>query len=181
MDTLDFEVKEQIVLFTDLHDYSIVVKTLEKHECLGFLQEMYEKFGDIVVIHQGEILKYMGDAMLCVFPAGREREVIQCALQLRACYFEMIKERKISHETELEVGIGSGIVEIGVIGHRSLRQKDIFGEVVNQAAVIGHHRGIAITESVYAKVHKHYNTNRLPDVQVKWQAEPLKVWEILEE
>ena len=48
-----------------------------------------------------------------------------------------------------------------------------------QAAMIGHHRGIAITETVYNRVKEHYTTNRLADVVLKWQDEPLSVWEVL--
>ena len=55
----------------------------------------------------------------------------------------------LPRETELEIGIGSGEVEVGTFGHQSLRQKDVFGQEVNCTAVIGHHRGIAITETVY--------------------------------
>jgi class 3 adenylate cyclase len=180
MKEVKFEVREQVILFTDLHDYSIVVTTLSKHQALRFLQEMYEKFGDLVVAYHGDIIKYMGDAMLCVFPAGSEIEVIQCALQLRKTYFEMIDARNITHETELEVGVSAGEVETGIIGHKSLLQKDIFGEAVNRAGVIGHHRGIAVTENVYHKINTSYKTAQLPDVTVKWQAEPLKVWEVVE-
>jgi class 3 adenylate cyclase len=92
----------------------------------------------------------------------------------------MVQRYNIRHETELETGIGSGAVAVGVFGHRSLKQKDVFGEEVNRAVVIGHHRGIAITENVYGKVKATYPTNRLPDKAVKWQDEPLKVWEIVE-
>jgi class 3 adenylate cyclase len=180
MQEVSFQVQERVVLFTDLHDYSIVVTTLGKHQTLSFLQEMYEKFGDLVVACQGEIIKYMGDAMLCVFPAGSEIEVIQCALQLRKTYFEMIDARNITHETELEVGISAGEVEIGIIGHKSFLQKDIFGEAVNRAGVIGHHRGIAMTENIYHTIKTAYKTAQLPDVTVKWQTEPLKIWEIVE-
>ena len=71
-----------------------------------------------------------------------------------------------------------GYVAIGILGHRSLRQQDVYGEEVNRAAVIGHHRGIAITERVHDRIAVMYETRRLPDVGVKWQDEPLKVWEV---
>jgi len=45
-------------------------------------------------------------------------------------------------------------------------------------ATIGHHRGVAITEGVYNRLEPGYPTRRLPDKQVKWQKEPLKVWEV---
>ncbi len=46
--------------------------------------------------------------------------------------------------------------------------------------MIGHHQGIAITERVYDRVRMNYKTRRLPDFSVKWQEEPLKIWEVVE-
>jgi class 3 adenylate cyclase len=101
---------------------------------------------------------------------------------LRKAYSDIIRKRDISQETELEIGITSGTVEVGIFGHKSLRQKDIFGDEVNRAATIGHHRGIAITENVnvYDKVKLKYKTAKLPELKVKWLDEPLHVWEIRE-
>jgi adenylate cyclase len=172
--------KNLVVVFMDIHNYSIVINRLGKNKHSPFLQEIYEKLGDIIVEYDGEIIKYMGDAILCVFPADSENDVIQCALHLRKAYSDIIRKRDISQETELEIGITSGPVEVGIFGHKSLRQKDIFGDEVNRAATIGHHRGIAITENVNEKVKFQYKTAKLPELKVKWQDEPLQVWEISE-
>lgn len=180
MKNIDLTIEKHVILFTDIHDYSIMVHQLGEHQHGDFLQEIYETLGDVIVKYHGEILKYIGDALLCVFPADSENEVIQCALELRQAFAGIITRRAISHETELEIGISSGTVEVGTIGHPSLRQKDIFGEEVSRAAVIGHHRGIAITETVYRKIHKKYPTVQLPPFKAKWLDEPLKVWEIQE-
>lgn len=162
----------------DIHNFSIAAHTLGKDQ-YDFLQQVYEKLGDVIVEHGGEILKYMGDAILCIFPSGSENQAVGCALELRETFSNIVGERDLA-ETELEIGIGSGEVGIGIFGHESLRQKDVFGEEVNRAATIGHHRGIAITGNVHDQVETNYATRRLPDRKVKWQDEPLRVWEIVE-
>ena len=125
-------------------------------------------------------MKYLGDGFLSVFPAGLEQAAVASALSMRKAFSEMVKRWELPADTELEVGIGAGEVGEGIFGHRTLRQRDVYGEVVNQAAKIGHHRGVAITEQVYKKVRDSYAVRRLPDVALKWQAEPLKVWEVEE-
>lgn len=175
----EISIEDRVVLFMDVHNFSIAFKPLGE-DSPGFLQEMYENLGDIIVEYKGEIVKYIGDGMLCVFPAGSENEVVECSLKLREAFSELIKRRGLPSSTELEVGIGSGKVAIGVFGHKSLRQRDILGEEVNRAAVIGHHQGIAMTERVYDRVRMNRKTRRLPDVSVKWQEEPLKIWEVVE-
>jgi len=177
MDTIRIE--KHVILFTDLHEYSCVCKELGAGNTLAFTQEFYEVMGDIIVAHQGDIIKYLGDAILCIFPAGSEIETVQCALEMRTAYAELVKRRNIAHDTELEVGINTGDVEIGIVGHASFRTKDVFGEHVNRAAMIGHHRGVAVTDDVHRAIARRYTTAPLPDRKLKWQAEPLKVWEIL--
>jgi class 3 adenylate cyclase len=169
-------IENRVILFTDIHNYSIIGRALG-HSQYDFLQQVYETLGDVVVEHAGEILKYLGDGLLCIFPAGSENEAVECAIELRKA-FAQIAHRWGLTDTELEIGIGSGEVATGVFGHRSLMQREVFGEQVNLAAMIGHHRGIAITESVYGALDARYEIGRLPDMKVKWQDEPVKIWEI---
>lgn len=179
MEDSTIALRNQVVLFTDIHDFSKIANMLKENQ-YSFLQEVYEKLGDIIVAYKGEVIKYMGDAILCIFPADSENEVVKCALDMRKAFRNIVSARNILHDTELEVGIGSGEVGVGLFGHKSLIQKDVFGEEVNQAAMIGHHRGIAITENVYDKIRMDYKTGRLPEFPVKWQEEPLRIWEVIE-
>ena len=170
---------ERVVLFTDVHNFSIATQVLAERQ-YEFLQELYETLGDIVVRHRGELVKYLGDGFLSIFPVGLEQEAVASAVAMRETFSEMVRRWGLPPDTELEVGIGVGEVGEGVFGHRTLRQREVFGEVVNRAARIGHHRGVAITERVYEKVRDAYALRRLPDVVLKWQEEPPKVWEVEE-
>ena len=171
--------ENRVVLFVDIHNFSLASSEMADDQ-FSFLQEVYERLGSVIVNHQGEIIKYMGDALLCLFAKGSEKEAVNCSVELRRVYRDIVRKRKLATETELEVGIGSGEVAIGIFGHESLKQRDVFGEVVNQAAVIGHHRGVAVTEPVYSTIKSDFQTRELPGRDLKWRADPLKVWEIVE-
>ena len=179
MDNSDITIEERVVLFADVHNYSKISRELGADGC-SFLQEMYEKLGDIIVAHSGAIVNYLGDALLCIFSAGTEDKAVDCALKLRTAFAQIVSRRGLSVETELEIGISSGQVTTGTFGHPSLLQWDVLGDEVNRAETIGHHRGIAVTERVYDRVQSHYPIRRLPDLNVKWQTEPLKIWEVVE-
>ena len=58
-----------VVMFMDIHEFSIVMNGLGKNR-YGFLQQVYERLGDVIVEHQGEIIKYLGDGLLCIFAGG---------------------------------------------------------------------------------------------------------------
>ena len=147
-----YRTEQLVILFTDVHDFSIVMRKMGSTGPLSFINEMYESIGEIVVRHGGTIIKYIGDAILIVFPADDPvhgaRTAVECARQMRAAYTEQVRRAGITHETELETGLAIGEVERGVVGHESSRVDDVFGEAVNRAGKIGHHRGIAVTGAI---------------------------------
>ena len=179
-DEAKISIESHVIMFMDIHDCTFVIEKSETVLWGVFLQDVYETLGRIIVAYKGEIIKYMGDAILCIFSAESGCTVIECAKTLRKAYSDLITHKRIQHDSELEIGVSSGDVEVGMFGHPSLRQKDIFGDAVAQATVIGHHRGIAITKSVYDTVAGHYKTVELPSIQVKWRDESLRKWEIVE-
>jgi adenylate cyclase len=174
----EVNLENRVIMFMDVHNYSIAASAM-RDEAWSFLQEMYETLGEIIVAHGGEIIKYLGDGIMCVFASGAEIDAVRCALILRGAFSDLVARRSLPPETELEVGISSGRVAIGTFGHRSLRQKDVFGSDVMLAAVIGHHRGVAISKAVFERVKTDYETHELPERAVKWQAAPLRVWEVI--
>ena len=143
------------------------------------MQELAGITAKIIADSGGYIIKYIGDAMLIVFPVddpGRAvRNAVECARAMRVSYDEQVKRAGITHETDLETGIAIGEVERGIIGHESRRIDDLFGEAVNRAGMIGHHRGVAVTDAVRELLGPEYPCRRLPDVTLKWQDEPLVV------
>jgi len=171
--------ENHVIAFVDVHHYSIVATALGSEQW-RFLQEMYETLGEIIVAHSGEIIKYVGDGILSIFPDGAENDAVQCALTLRKAFCDLAGRKALPPDTELEVGLHSGQVAIGMFGHASLLQKDIMGDAVMWAMTIGHHRGVAITEPVYARIKADYETRKLTEFKVKWQAEPSQIWEVVE-
>ncbi|MDP6779535.1 MAG: adenylate/guanylate cyclase domain-containing protein [Candidatus Latescibacteria bacterium] len=167
-----------VILFTDVHNFSIAATSLGSKQA-EFLQEMYVSLGDAILARGGTLVKYIGDAMLATFPGGHEGAAVDCAIELRDRFGNIVSEGKLPGEVELEVAIGSGEVITGEFGHPSLRMKDIFGDAVNRTATIGHHRGIAITERVFQRVKDIHRTRELVALRVKWQDAPLQRWEIL--
>ncbi len=172
-----FETSHQVIMFLDIHDYSILMNIMGSNHA-RFLQGLYERLGESIVAHQGEILKYLGDGILCLFPEGMEVEAVLCGMDLRTTFQEFVRSWQISHETELEVGISAGEVIRGIFGHESFQQKDAFGDAINVAAKIGHHQGIAVTQAVHQAIQGRFETTRLPDIAVKWRDAPIKVWEV---
>ncbi len=90
--------ENRVVVFTDMHNFSNVMRM---HEETGveFLQEAYEELGDIIVGHKGEIIKYMGDGIFALFPSDADNETVECAFQMREAFSEIVKRRQLPTET----------------------------------------------------------------------------------
>ena len=173
---MSYNKEKRVVVFCDIHHFSSAAKALGDR-AVDFIQEVYHRLGEEIVGCGGLIIKYMGDAMLATFPGGCELDAVSSAAAMRRRYDELVLEYGIEISTELEVGIGAGTVAVGIFGHPSLRTADIHGEVVCDSAVIGHHRGIAVTSEVRDAVGDSYEWERLPNVSPRWRDSPIEVWE----
>lgn len=180
MKTNSMRREERVVVFTDIHNFTAAARAAGEDSLPALLQEVYEEVGSIVVEHGGAVMKYLGDGMLCVFEARGADGAVAAAAAARQAYARLAEKRGLGGHTELEVGISCGQVAVGVLGHRSLRCAEVLGEVVNEAAAIGHHRGIALTGRVRERLAGDRPTRRLADVPLKWREEPLEVWEVIE-
>ena len=170
-----------IVLFTDVHNFVRVTHEFKDGNSLAFLDEMYQRLGDEIVNRGGRIIKYLGDAILATYDASREdaaSQAIRTGFAIREAYDDLVSPLALRTETDLEVGISSGLCETGTVGHESLRGDDVFGEPVNEAAMIGHYRGVAVTAPVREAAASSADIvlERIDDVKLKWREDPLKVW-----
>jgi adenylate cyclase len=171
--------ENRVILFCDVHCFSKIMRTLGD-AMPEFVQAYYDVVGRAVVAQGGRLLKYVGDAVMAVFPQGREADAVRAALAMRQEFPGLVRSLPERLETDLEVAIGSGPVAAGVFGHESLRREDVFGETVNETAVLMHTRGIALTRAARDAVAEWFRTERQPDANVKWRAEPLESWRVVE-
>ena len=173
-----FTIAEKVILFCDIHNFSkIMIKVGSRYA--RFVQSYYSKIGEDIVAAGGRIVKYMGDAIFAVFDKDRELQAIACANKMRSTYLLILKSQRLTVVSELEVGINSGKVSTGEFGHDTLKAFDVFGPAVNEAAMIMHYRGIAITESVRRKVSTCIKLKELPSKKLKWQNASLRIWAVL--
>lgn len=175
----DYTTENKVILFTDLHHYSVVVERIGV-EAVNFIQRFYVLFGDLVSEHGGRIVKYIGDSALAIFDEGSELAAVEMGVAIRRRYRSLAAEYGVQEQTEAEIGIGAGAVVTGIFGHPALRVFDIHGNAVNEAAIICHHLGVAMTRAVYDAVRGSVECRKLPDATAKWRDTPLEQWEVVE-
>jgi adenylate cyclase len=171
---------KRVILFCDIREFSRLARALGD-ALPAFVQAFYEMVGAAVVSSGGKLIKYIGDSVLAVFPEGMEEAAVRGGLGMRAAYPSLPGSQAGGVRSELVVSIGSGLVAFGVVGHQSLRNEDVFGETVNETAMIAHGAGFVVSRTVRDALAGRVPTEPLPDVQFKWRADPVQAWRVIEQ
>lgn len=59
-----------VIWFCDLRDSTIIANSLPRHSFLGVLNDFFDCTAGAALDHGGEVLRFIGDASLAIFPTG---------------------------------------------------------------------------------------------------------------
>ncbi len=140
-----------VIWFSDLRASTALAETLSRQAFLDLLNGFFEATAGAVLAHGGEVLRFIGDAFLAIFPldpacaqpaADGEAEVPACARALAAARDAIARmsaynmERHTQGEPPLRFGIGLhiGNVTYGNIGVEERLEFTVIGPAANEAA-----------------------------------------------
>jgi len=124
----DSQVISAALLLADLRGFTALVDRYPGTEVVGWLNQHLECIGDAVAERDGEVLKFLGDGILAVFPAapsGAERaciEAVRAAIDARrriASRMEALGKALAQLEqltASFRVSTGSGLSRIKGLG-----------------------------------------------------------------
>lgn len=134
-----------VIWLCDLRDFTRLSDTIPGPELIALLNDYFDCVGKPVRARGGEILKFIGDAMLAIFrigPDGDAREA--CALALAAAdeafaNLDNLNQRREEHGAEpirFGIALHIGEVQYGNIGAADRLDFTVIGPAVNLAARI---------------------------------------------
>jgi adenylate cyclase len=120
----------------DLRGFTELSERMDRDDLLARLNQYFDRMAEPVQEHGGEILKFMGDAMLAMFPLETDdacRRALQAALDARAAMAQLNRERVGPGEEALGFGIAlhTGDVMYGNIGAANRLDFTVIGPAVN--------------------------------------------------
>lgn len=136
---------EAAVWFSDLRDFTASGEELPPEKLVERLNEYFEIIVGAIHKAGGEVLKYIGDAVLAIFPVSSELGAqAACLSAVRALYdateqLKSLNERAVAlGEPELAHGVGLhvGTTSYGNIGSRERLDFTVIGRTVNIASRI---------------------------------------------
>ncbi|WP_169569712.1 adenylate/guanylate cyclase domain-containing protein [Sneathiella limimaris] len=140
----DGEKIEAAIWFCDLRNFTALSSNLEENEMLQLLNTYFQILGDSISEQKGEILKFIGDAVLAVFPTTKRRSretVCKAAYKAAQSALRKMEELQIedpeNHEAlKFGIGLHFGEAKYGNIGSTNRLDFTIIGNAVNLASRI---------------------------------------------
>jgi class 3 adenylate cyclase len=128
------------VLFSDIQGFTRIAEEVNPEILIDELDKFFFQFDTMVEKYNIEKIKTIGDAYMCAGGIPKKNrtnpiEVILAALEMQQYMEDMKSEQKRKGLTfwDIRVGIHTGTVIAGVIGHKKLSY-DIWGDTVNTAS-----------------------------------------------
>jgi class 3 adenylate cyclase/response regulator of citrate/malate metabolism len=170
---------EVTVLFTDFKDFTKISENLSPQELVQEIDDCFRAFDDIITKHGLEKIKTIGDAYMAVsglpnMSHDSAIKAIEAAQEIR----DYMQHRTITHANgvglkEIRIGIHTGAVVAGIVGHKKFAF-DIWGDTVNTAARMEQNSDpgkINISDSTYQLVKSKFDCLHRGKIQAKNKGE----------
>lgn len=180
--------REMTILFSDIRSFTTLSEDMTPQENFNFLNSYLRRISPIIRQHHGFIDKYMGDAIMALFPEKAE-DALQSAIAMRQEVSIYNHHRRSGGYKPINIGIGlhTGSLMLGTIGEPERMEGTVISDAVNLAARIeGLTKlyGVSIMISEFALFNLddpvRYHFRFLDRVKVKGKKEPISVFEIFD-
>lgn len=178
------KLQEMTILFADIRDFTSLSESMSPEENFKFINSYLKRMSPIIERNNGFIDKFIGDAIMAIFqlPEDGLKASIDMIHEL-----EIFNEgRKISGYRTLKIGIGlnTGMLMMGTIGHEDRLSTTVIGDSVNLAARLesltkDYSIPILISEFVVSKLARpeKYCIREADAVIVKGKTNSVKIYE----
>lgn len=139
----DGETINAVIFMADLRGFTRLSDSRPRDEVIGILNDFFDRMAAPVQEHGGQVLKFIGDAVLAVFRTGGTHDAAASALAAArgaiAGMAELNQTRVAKGQPALGFGIALhvGDVMYGNIGARERLDFTVIGPAVNRAERIG--------------------------------------------
>ncbi len=185
---LSGETRNATILFSDIRSFTALSERQTPAQVVAMLNEYFSAMVDIVFKYDGFINKFIGDAIMALYniPVDQDQpelRAVRSALDMIDSLAKLNKAREERGEYPIRIGIGvnTGPVIAGNIGHLQRLEYTVIGDAVNLASRIESQTKVAgtqllISDSTYQAIKHQVIVEPLPPVKVKGKAEAVMLY-----
>jgi adenylate cyclase len=179
------------ILFSDIRAFTSISESMDPRALLDFLNEYFSGMVESVMQHHGVVDKFIGDAIMAVFgapvpEADDPLNAVKAALDMRSRLEKINVDFKQRGLPEIRTGIGlhSGRVVAGNMGHSERMEYTVIGDAVNLASRLeGMTKelqcDVLLSEDLYMQVQEHVEAEPLKYIKVKGRDQEVMVYRLI--
>jgi len=176
------------VMISDIRHFSTLSETMTPQENFNFLNSYLNLMEPVIGTHRGIIDKYMGDAILALFPQGAD-DAVSGAIHMLETLAEYNSGRLRAGYTPVQIGFGlnTGLVMIGTVGGKNRMESTVIGDAVNltsriEEATKVYHTPLLISQNTLYDLTapSKYDIRFLDRIRVKGKTQPLSIYEVFD-
>jgi len=131
----DHKRAEMSIVFVDIRSFTTLSETMTPQENFEFINSYLGLISPVVRSNHGFVDKYIGDAIMALFP-GKTEDAIHTAFEILLVLKEYNKTRAADNLPPIRVGISlhTGTVMLGTVGENERMDTTVISDAVNLAA-----------------------------------------------
>lgn len=145
----DCKLQEMTILFCDIRNFTTLSEVMSPEDNFKFINSYLKKMTPIIQSHNGFIDKFIGDAIMAIFPEKPD-DALSASIEIIKELEILNKARERSKYKPIKIGVGinTGSVMMGTVGNDNRMNTTVIGDSVNLA-------------SRFESLNKDYNTSIL--------------------
>jgi two-component system sensor histidine kinase ChiS len=180
--------REMTVLFSDIRNFTRMSESMTPAETFKFINQYLGAMEPAISGNNGVIDKYIGDAVMALFPS-RADDAVYGALEMIRRLATWNAQRVERGEPPARIGIGlhTGNLMLGTVGARDRMDTTVISDAVNLASRVEsltktYRVPLIITEETYQALHEPaaISVRRIDRVLVQGKSQPVVLYEVMD-
>ncbi len=180
--------REMTVLFADIRGFTTLSESMTPDDNFKFINSYLSRMEPIIGAHHGFIDKYIGDAIMALFPADAENALLAAVEMHRTLHgYNAMRVERGDEAVRIGIGMNTGELMLGCIGGRNRMEGTVISDAVNLASRIEelnkiYQTRILIGEAMRARLvdPERYHIRMIDRVKVKGKSKAVTVYEVFD-
>jgi len=180
--------KEMTILFSDIRDFTALSETMTPQENFRFINSYLSEMEPVISRHDGIIDKYIGDAIMALFPKSAD-DALTAAIDMlsQLDVYNIGRARAGYHTVRIGIGLNTGMVMLGTVGGLNRMDSTVISDAVNLASRL---EGVTKDYAAPLLISEHtlfglqdpsrYRIRLVDRILVKGKSHPQAVYEVLD-
>jgi len=174
------------ILFSDIRNFTSLSESMSPQQNFDFINSYLSQMEPVISQNEGMIDKYVGDAIMVLFPNGAD-DALNGSIAMLRMLESYNQERSKAGYSSIRIGIGlnTGLLMLGTVGGKNRMQGTVISDAVNLASRIEgmtkyYGVDLLISEHTYHNLKniKDYHIRFIDRVLVKGKSQPQSIYEV---